>query len=198
MTDRPHLTKEELELLATPSSELATKHFVFSFDRPKFEGRISTGERWQQLLQAHLYYDHVVTQILLDALPNPEAVNLRRMGFAQKLQLISAMALLPEELIAPIESINGLRNKIAHALDFEIQDSALTDLANCTPKKLRGIAETEDGRPAGPLLFHELLRIVLLQCEVYRQRSQLNRAEERKSMLRLRAVLDRANIPMAD
>lgn len=198
MAKRPALTEEELALLATPSSDLEKKYKVFSFDRSKFEGRIASGERWQQLLQAHLYYDHVITQVLVDALPNPESINLRRMGFAQKLQLISAMNLLPEELIAPIEVVNGLRNKIAHVLDFEVEDAAVTDLANCTPKKLREIAETEDGRQSGPLMFYELLRIILFQCEVCRQERQIYRVAERKSMLRLRVVLDRSNVPMAD
>ena len=57
--------------------ELKARTNVFSFDRAKFEARIVTGEPWQQLLQAHLYFDHVITRMLTDALKNPTAINLR-------------------------------------------------------------------------------------------------------------------------
>ncbi|WP_315766909.1 MULTISPECIES: hypothetical protein [unclassified Bradyrhizobium] len=134
----------------------------------------------------------------MDALPDPDSINVRRIGFAQKLQFVSAMALLPEELIAPIEFINGLRNKIAHVLDFEIADAAVVALANCTPKWLREIAETEDGRSAGPLLFREILRIALFQAEVCRQRAQVNRVLARKSTLRLSAVLGGLKVPIIE
>jgi hypothetical protein len=94
-SDHPQLTQYELELLATPTEELKQRTSVFSFERDRFEARISTGEHWQQLLQAHLYLDHVITQILSEALDNPDAVSLNRMGFAQKCQFILALNLLP-------------------------------------------------------------------------------------------------------
>ena len=111
---RPPLTDDDLELLATPNAELQKKTATFSFDAEKFTERVFDGQRWQQLLQAHLYYDHVITRILSDALTNADAVNLRRIGFYQKSQPIRAMNLLPGELVSVLEFINSLRNKIAH------------------------------------------------------------------------------------
>jgi hypothetical protein len=90
---RNPLTPEELDLLATPDEELRNGTKTFSFDRKRFEARISSRERWQQLLQAHLYFDHVITQLLVDALANPDVINAQRMGFVQKLQLIQALGL---------------------------------------------------------------------------------------------------------
>jgi len=178
--DRPPLTQFELELLATPTEELKQRTSVFSFDRDRFEARISTGEHWQQLLQAHLYYDHVITQLLSDALDNPDAVSLNRL----------ALNLLPAPLVSTVEAINGLRNKIAHDLNFEISDKDVRDIESCTPKYLRDIAETEDDRKPGPLRFNELLRVVLFQIEVLRQNNVLGRLTNLKSALHLRTVLD--------
>ena len=73
---RPPLTDDDLELLATPNAELQKKTATFSFDAEKFTERVFDGQRWQQLLQAHLYYDHVITRILSDALTNADAVDL--------------------------------------------------------------------------------------------------------------------------
>jgi hypothetical protein len=70
--ERPPITAEDLELLATPDAELRKRVEVFSFDDEQLKARISTGERWQQLLQAHLYFDHVITRLLVDELANPD------------------------------------------------------------------------------------------------------------------------------
>jgi hypothetical protein len=189
--DRPPLTAEDLELLATPTEDLAKRTQTFSFDEARFKARISTGEKWQQLLQSHLYYDHVITQLLSDALANPDAVNVNRMSFSQKLQFISALNLLPAQLVSSIDAINSLRNKIAHELDFEISDRDVRDLENCTPKYLRDVISTEDGRESGPVRFNELLRVVLLQVEVIRQQHALNRLTTRKATIRLRTVSEK-------
>lgn len=185
------LTAEDLKLLATPSEELRKHTEVFSYDEDRFKARVSDGERWQQLLQAHLYYDHVITRLLVDALVKPDAINATRMSFLQKLQLINALGLLSDEIVSTVEAINKLRNKIAHRLDFEISDKDVSDLGNTTPRRLRDIAMTEKDREAGPIRFHELLRIVLLQIEVCRQEHAFNRVQTRKGRIRLQTVLDR-------
>lgn len=190
--DRPPLTAADLELLSTPDIELRKRVEVFSFDDAQFKARISTGEKWQQLIQAHLYYDHVITSLLVDALVNAEAINASRMGFLQKLKLVEALGLIPDELISTVEFINSLRNKIAHDLKFELNEKDERDFTNCTPKRLRDIMLTEN-RESGPIRFHELLRIVLLQIEVIRQGLAFRRLEERKLMIRLRTVLERTD-----
>jgi hypothetical protein len=182
------LTPQDLELLATPDGELANKVSELCFDYEKFTGRVFKGDRWQQLLQAHLYFDHVITRMLAEALPNPDAMKLRRTSFSQKVQLISAMNLLPRSLIPSIEFINALRNKIAHELNFEISDDAVNDLINCTPKRLRQVALAQRDRDDGPLSFHEVLHIVLIQIETFRQDHAIERLLKRKHVLNARVV----------
>ena len=189
--ERPPPTAEDLKLLATPSEELRKQTEVFSFDQDRFKARVSDGERWQQLLQAHLYYDHVITRLLVDALVKPDAISATRMSFLQKLQLINALGLLSDEIVSTVELINKLRNKIAHRLDFEISDKDVSDLRNTTPKRLRDLVMTEKDREAGPIRFHELLWVVLLQIEVLRQKHAFDRVQTRKGHIRLQTVLDR-------
>ena len=190
----PKITTEDLELLATPDEELKKRVKVFSFDDEQLVARISTGEMWQQLLQAHLYFDHAITLLLLDALLKPEAINASRMSFMQKLQLINALGLLPGELVATVEFINGLRNKIAHDLNFALGEKDKRDLANCTPKPLRDILlKDKDGneRDRGPIRFHELLRVILIQIDVIRQLAAYERLKTRKETIHLRTVLEK-------
>jgi hypothetical protein len=177
------LTPEDLDLLATPDEELAGKVSGLCFDYETFTGRVFKGDRWQQLLQAHLYFDHVITRMLEEALPNPDAMKLRRTTFSQKVQLLTAMDLLPSSLVPPVEYINSLRNKIAHQLNFEISDDAVANLINCTPKRLRQVALEQRDRADGPLSFHEVLDIVLIQLETLRQDHASRRLLRRKRVL---------------
>lgn len=188
MNDTWTPSPDELKLLSTPDEVIVKGYQVFCFDRDDFTKRVQSGNRWQQLIQAHLYFEHVVAQLLKEALAKPEAISMSRMGFGQRLDLVVALALLPDDLVSPIRKISGLRNKIAHDLTFEIADSDVRDLENCTPVYLRDVMLLET-REAGPLDLHELLTVILLKADIIRQQSAASREIGRKSELRLRTVL---------
>lgn len=189
MNDNWSPSSEELELLSTSDEDIRKRHQTFCFNREDFTKKIRSGDRWQQLIQAHLYFEHVVSQILADALAKPEAIALSRMGFSQRVDLIVAMALLPDELVTPVRKISGLRNKIAHDLTFEISDNDIRDLENCTPVFLRDAVRAEPGREEGSLSLEELLTVILLKADLLRQQRAAIREINRKSEIRLRTVL---------
>lgn len=192
MSDTWIPSPDDLELLSTSDEDIIRAHQDFSFDRGDFTKRVRNGDRWQQIIQAHLYFEHVVAQLLKEALAKPEAIAMSRMGFGQRLDLVVAMALLPDELVTPTRKISGLRNKIAHDLSFEISDSDVRDLENCTPLYLRDAMRAETGERSGPLELHELLTVILLKADIIRQHWAASREIRRKSELRLRAVLSKA------
>jgi hypothetical protein len=193
------LSADDLAFLALTDDELRQKSETRSFDIVVFQTRMNTGENWVRLIQAHLYFDHVLTAMLVEALMNADAINASRMGFAQKAQLINAMGLLPQELISPIEFINSLRNKIAHQLDFSISEQDIKDLANCVPRDLRDTMVDFEGLSAAePLGLHHLLVVVLLNVEVARQRHAYQRLVYRQAALRLRKALDDAAPTLKD
>jgi hypothetical protein len=176
-----------LKLLATPDVEIRREARVCSFDQKKLAERIRTGEHWQQLLQAHLYYDHVVTCMLTEELKNPDAINVKRMGFFQKLRLIRAMGLLPEQLTIVVERINSLRNRIAHDLNFEIDENQV--------QELRGlIAPPPFPEGKEPLRFNEMLYAPLLRIEDIRQHHAAHRRAMRKAFLNAILVLYNMNV----
>jgi hypothetical protein len=173
---------EDLKLLATPDAEIRREASVCSFDQRKLADRIRTGEHWQQLLQAHLYYDHVVTCMLTEELKNPDAINVKRMGFFQKLRLVRAMGLLPEALTVVVERINSLRNKIAHELNFEIDENQVQELCAL-------IAPSPYPEGEEPLTFNVMLYAALLKIDEIRQHHVARRRTMRKAFLNARRVL---------
>lgn len=188
---RPPLTPAELEILATPDEELRKASYVFSFDRIEFQQRVSAGDRWQQLIQAHLYFDHVLTQMIIESLANSDSLNVLRMSFIQKIEMIDAMGLAHRDIIYPIKFINTLRNKIAHDLNAKILDKDENDLKNITPKFTRSSIAGWANKPASAIVFHELLMALLFQLEIIRQGNIFNKIRNYKGEIRLRAVLDR-------
>lgn len=162
-----------------------------SFDVDRFYERIAGGPPWQQLIQAHLYLDHTISLLISDALAKPAAMDTGRMGFAQKLQLVDGMALLADEVISAIRVINGLRNKIAHDLTFELTPESIRNAINAVPKFLHEVMKQEAGRAKGPLTFEEALKVLAVHAEVQRTQHNVNRALSRKAELRLQDVLSR-------
>lgn len=180
-------TAEQVALLNKSDDELKKETGVFSFDTKGFEKRVETGEDWHRVIQAHLYLDHAVTTLIADTLVRPDAVRLGRMGFAQKTDLIEAMGSLPDDLLSAVRAVNGLRNRIAHQLEFSITRKDLSDLRNATPKHLRDVVHEKPSRKQVTLT--DLLKVIVYMVDIFRQRSAYARATRRRNELTLRLQL---------
>lgn len=184
------LTEEELALIARSDEEIAAEQHVFRFDMARCAERLRTGEPWQQLIQAHLYLDHTIGELLADAMPAPNAVELGRMGFHQKLQLVEGFALLPAALIPAVRKANSLRNKIAHDLNFELSQEDQASLIGLMAKEHQEAARDYKRDDTPELLFFaNVLVVLVLQCEIVRQAHQSQRALLKKQELRLQNAL---------
>ena len=178
------------ELLNLSDDEIRERCQVFSFSRKKYDECLNAPSEWQQIVQAHLYFEHVVTQILLEAMDSPEEIQLSRMAHSQKISLARAFNLIPLEVTPCVKKVTELRNRVAHDLSFSFTDKERLDLENATPKVMRNAILAEKGRSPGPLKFAELLLVILLQLELVRQGNFASRVLARKHSLRLRLALD--------
>ncbi|WP_417743762.1 hypothetical protein [Salipiger sp.] len=185
------ITEEDLELLSTPDEEIIKQNEVWSFDCDKFRSEIKTGERWQQLVQSQIYLEHIVAQILRDAIPFPDEISFARMPFGPRLDLARALDLMPSDIVVAARRISRMRNRVAHNLSFEISDDQIRDLENCTPSHLRKAIKEGTDRPTGPPQFFELLEAIVLMVDIHRQRHLSSLMLRRKSEIRLRTVLER-------
>lgn len=184
------ITAEDLALLETPDEELYKRAYVFSFDVKKTVKRIERRRKWEQVIQAHLHLDHVVTQMLVEGLHRPDAINVKRLGFVQKLELLDALGLIEQPFIPALRCINDLRNKVAHDLDYKITPKSQLDLKNCTPKILR-TGVLNEGKSGKALTFADLLLGNLVFLDVVRQKHAFERIRARKEAIHLRqAVLN--------
>lgn len=188
--DEDLFSVEERLLFETPDEEIIARNKKYSFDVQSFDSRISTGDAWQRIVQGHLFFEHVVGQLLLEALTKPEAISLSRMGYSQRLDLASAMGILSDEQIVALRKINSLRNKLAHDLNFEITEQDVLDLANCTPREMRAAIQRDKGVDACPLDLYDLLMGNLVMLESRRQENAASKELRRKHFLKMRFALD--------
>lgn len=188
-------SEEEIKLLATPTKQLMEQTGVMSFDLDRLVARLK-GEQWQQVLQAHLYFDHVITVLLTEELKNPNAIDVKRMGFAQKLQLVHALALMPGDMVPVVSHVNKIRNRLAHDLEAKIGNDEIAQLKSALPKWFRknvmSKAELDD-----PESLRNIIVFVLTALDSARQQNALRRLQQRKAYLNAARVLDQADLEFA-
>ncbi|MCZ7448928.1 hypothetical protein O8B93_15175 [Agrobacterium rhizogenes] len=131
------------------------------FDIIEFIDRISINEDWAKIVVAHIYLDHIVTEILREKLENPGKYPESR-GFSEKLALCKAFGYFNDEFGSVLSAINNSRNKFAHKLVFIVSDQEKRDLFRTLTKE-RPISDVT--QPGG---FEEFLITVVMLAEVAR------------------------------
>lgn len=96
------------------------ENFKWSFDMDDFHEHLDDGSDLEAIIRGQLYLEHVLLELLREALPRFERLNVSRMPFSTKVDLCDALGVLHSELPPPFKKINALRNEVAHNLNFEM------------------------------------------------------------------------------
>jgi len=142
-----------------------------SFDIGEFIDRLSVAEDWGKLIVAHIYLDHIVTEVLNTHLDHPASYFNGYRSFAEKLSLCQAMGYFRDEFGNVLKAVNNSRNRFAHKLVFHVSDEEKRNLFRTLTTE-RAISEVT--RPGG---FEEFLFTVVMFAEISRS------AEERQAEL---------------
>src|SRR5271163_1968964 len=86
----------------------------------KFLGEVWDKDTLTIIVRAHLHAEWKLNRLLEQYLPNPKALDLERMAFSRKLELVSALKLITEHTRAVLILLNKIRNRFAHDLNAEI------------------------------------------------------------------------------
>jgi hypothetical protein len=182
------LTPEQVRMLATPDDELRKTAAVMSFDTDKLARRI-TEDAGQSIIQAHLYFDHIVTLCIAGNVPNPDALHLDRIGFSQKLDLLHALGIEHPKLSAFLRKLNSLRNKLSHDLDFEIGEDEISTLRSALGRSLSKFIENDPLKTKGWRL-DKCLVLTIIMLELHRQALNANALVGKKVSAELRWVAE--------
>lgn len=161
------LTLEQVRILSTPDSQLRESVSVMSFDTQKLERRI-TDDTGQSIIQAHLYFDHIVTLCISENVQNPGALHLDRIGFSQKLDLLHALGIELPTLSAFLRKLNSIRNKLSHDLDFEVGEQEIDALRSSLERPISKYIENDPFRSEG-WRIEKCLILTIIMLEIHRQ-----------------------------
>ncbi|MCJ8166495.1 hypothetical protein MKJ04_16745 [Pontibacter sp. E15-1] len=80
------------------------------------------------ILKAHLFIERLIESLIKEKLENPESLFRNQLSFNLKVDLAHSLGILPERLISPIKSLNSIRNKYAHKLDYQVSFEELNSI----------------------------------------------------------------------
>lgn len=141
-----------------------------SFDIGEFIERISSGEDWTKLIVAHIYLDHIITEVLREHLDYPDSYLEGHRAFAEKLVVCQASGYFRHEFGRLLKAINSVRNHFAHELVFRVTDQEKRNLFRLLTND-RPISEVMQPEGFGNFLF-----TVVMYAEIERA-NEKRRAE---------------------
>lgn len=166
----------------------------FSFDMEKFKKALGAGDQISTIIRGHLYIEHVILQSLNEAFAVPDVLDLRRLNFPAKVDLCIALGLFPSLWRDALLKANEMRNRAAHRIDAEFDDSAKEDFWRTFPEFLQDAALSHKNLPRERFLelrLPSLFAPLILWLDISRQRAAARRIRERFSVKDLeRAVAE--------
>jgi hypothetical protein len=100
-------------------------------------------ESFQLLIRGHLYLEALLSEIIDRSYPEPDALDELASMFYRKVKLVRAVGRISSDVEDLLLSINSVRNKLAHKLEYELDFA--TVFALVTKAHQAGIDFSDDG-----------------------------------------------------
>jgi hypothetical protein len=182
---------DDLTLQQDQEIESAKK---LSFDFEIFDKGMQTGDMLFMFIRAHLYLEHVLISMILEACKSPEEMSMRNINFPTKVELCIGLGLIRATWRKPLMRINTMRNRVAHRLSFEFTEQEKQELIGRLPDQhlLDEAAKEAKLEPGdrSKLEWWRILRVVVVWMDIVRQHHQEERIKQKFAALNLRRVLD--------
>lgn len=109
-----------------------------ALDAELFDAHMDDPSTLSMLLKGHLWLEHALARSIGIALNDASKLDVDRMSFSGKIDLVLASGALPSEFESPLRRVNKVRNRSAHNLDFTITASEVASLKD----SLTGLARS--------------------------------------------------------
>lgn len=110
---------------------------ILTLDSSLFADHVlSTSSRVEALLRGHLWIEHYLTELLREKLVRPDAVDIERMAWRQKLSWCDGLGLIEQEDIPSLLEFNRIRNRLAHDLNAEPTEQQVIALIGASSPRM--------------------------------------------------------------
>jgi hypothetical protein len=72
------------------------------------------------ILKAHLFVERLIDSLIENKLTNPASFFKNQISFSLKLDIAHSLGIIPDRMLSTIKSLNGIRNKYAHDLNYQV------------------------------------------------------------------------------
>ena len=93
------------------------------------------------IIQYHLLIEECFNLILEKNLRYPEILEVDRLGFFRKVQLVCALGYIPKDLYEPLSQLNKIRNKFAHNSGRKLDQADVESVWATMPRKNMSITD---------------------------------------------------------
>lgn len=113
-----------------PSNEhtLITLSEQVQADISTFINKIFADDPLTMVVKAHLYIESVLNKLIATYLEHPQALDLARMAFSQKIQLGISLGLIDRRERRVLIGLNRIRNRFVHNLEAALSEKDAADL----------------------------------------------------------------------
>jgi hypothetical protein len=129
------MTTTDVNAAETPSQpdRVEALDREWSFDVKEMGRHVRAEDPILSTIQAHLYIDHVMMELMKLAMRLPNLVRFERMNFLTKLEICAGLGVMDPSLMPPIKRLNQLRNRLAHNLKYQITGAERKKLFDSFP-----------------------------------------------------------------
>ncbi|MEH6994241.1 hypothetical protein V7075_16220 [Neobacillus drentensis] len=118
-------------------TDVIDEEYYEQFNNHIFNAFLKMNDVLSTVLRGHLYIESELEKQLNEYLAHPEVLEMDRLKFSDKLTWLVALGLLSKENRMPYKRLNELRNKFAHNIEYQLQESDLEKIVNTFNKSQR-------------------------------------------------------------
>jgi len=161
----------------------------------EFSKHIHSEEPLQLILKCHLIIENMLIDFITLSLSKPDLLDLDRLNFPIKVQLALSLDALPIDFPKTFLYLNNLRNKVAHNLEFLLNDEHKNNFIETIPISFYSLIfadkdyNSKDFNPSD-FSFKELLRRYLITIDLFRARYAYYEIKKREAFEDLRKALE--------
>jgi hypothetical protein len=134
------------------------------------------------VLRSHLWVENELIRTIRESLPLPDLIDLDRLSFPSKIELASALSIIPTEDMSAYRNLNALRNKLAHRFNSEVTEEDERSLFSSLSPKSKEIAEGSIVGPERdfPTMLQASLATMIIKLRVSYEQIMRGKEENRK------------------
>jgi hypothetical protein len=108
-----------------------------------FLAHLNSDDHIQYVIRSHMHIENKLNEFVDFYFPNPKALESDNVTFLHKVRLANAVNFVMDDELPALRYLNGIRNKIAHRLNFIIDNKVRDEFVSTLDQRTKKIFEID-------------------------------------------------------